>query len=273
MVIRYGVRNSLTKKPGWEWVDSYMDSDEEISKMVMAYKTSTEISYKFGVYVPRNSKDARNVDIKDGTKLWDTSINTELKQINDYETFIVLEDHEVMPSGYKRIPYHCIYDVKFDGRRKCRLVAGGHRTDPPKEDTFSGVVSMEAVRLGFIMARLNGLKVCAGDVGNAFLHGKTREKVYVVAGDEFGEHKGKRMIIDKSLYGLKSSGARFHEHLSTRLKGMGYKPSKADPDLWIKKVDDHYEYIARFVDDVISFSKDPMAVMKKLEKHYVPFIT
>ena len=77
------------------------------------------------------------------------------------------------------------------------------------------------------------------------------------------------MIINKSLYGLKSSGARFHEHLSTRLKQMGYHPSKADLNLWIKKVGDHYEYIARFVDDVISFSKDPMTVMKELEKHYV----
>ena len=80
----------------------------------------------------------------------------------------MLEDGERVPPGYKLIPYHCVYDVKFDGRRKCRLVAGGHRTDPPKEDIFSGVVSMEAVRLGFILARLNGLLVCAGDVGNAF---------------------------------------------------------------------------------------------------------
>ena len=118
-----------------------------------------------------------------------------MKQINDYETFRVLENHELMPVRYKRIPYHCVFDVKFDGRRKCRLVAGGHRTDPPKEDIFSGVVSMEAVRLGFILARLNGLLVCAGDVGNAFLYGKTNEKVYVIAGPEFGSEEGSIMVI------------------------------------------------------------------------------
>ena len=50
---------------------------------------------------------------------------------------------------------------------------------------------------------------------------------------------------------------------------MGYKPSKADPNSWFKEVGDHYEYVARFVDDVISFSMDPMAVMKDLEKHYI----
>ena len=217
MVIRYGVRNKLTNKPGWEWVKSYMDTDELMNKMVSTYKVSAEKTYKFGIYVPKNTKEARRVDVADNNTLWDTSILTELKQINDYETFIVLEDNEAMPTGYKRIPYHCIYDVKFDGRRKCRLVAGGHRTDPPKEDTFSGVVSMEAVRLGFIMARLNNLQVCAGDVGNAFLYGKTREKVFVIAGEEFGKDAGKRMIIYHSLYGLKSSSARFHEHLSIHL--------------------------------------------------------
>ena len=34
-------------------------------------------------------------------------------------------------------------------------------------------------------------------------------------------------------------------------------------------MDDHYEYIARYVDDVIVFSKDPMVIMEKLKKTYV----
>ena len=72
---------------------------------------------------------------------------------------------------------------------------------------------MEAVRLGFILARLNGLLVCAGDVGNAFLYGKTNEKVYVIAGDEFGDNKGKRMIVDRSLYGLRSRNLKKQENM------------------------------------------------------------
>jgi hypothetical protein len=159
--------------------------------------------------------------------------------------------------------------VKFDGRRKCRLVSGGQRADPPKEDIFSGVVSMEAVCLEFILARSNGLMVCAGDVGNAFLYGKTREKVYVIASEEFGAHKGKRMIIDRSLYGLRSSAARFHEHLSEKLRKMGFRPFKADPDLWYCKLGHHYEYIACFVDDVIAFPKDPMSNIMELEKNNI----
>lgn len=141
----------------------------------------------------------------------------------------------------------------------------------PKEESYSSVVSMEAMRLGFMLAKLNGLVACAGDVGNAFLYGKTREKVYIIAGPEFGPKlEGKRLIIDKSLYGLKTSGARFHEHLSMQLQKLNFKPTKADPDLWMRKhPDGYYEYIARFVDDVIAFSKDPLKIMKELEKTYV----
>ena len=79
----------------------------------------------------------------------------------------------------------------------------------------------------FPLAATHGLSVCAADVGNAFLYGKTREKVYVIAGPEFGEHAGKRMIIDRGLYGLKSSAARFHEHFclqSCVLLGLRHQP-------------------------------------------------
>jgi hypothetical protein len=39
---------------------------------------------------------------------------------------------------------------------------------------------------------------------NAFLYGKTKEKVYITAGPEFGvDLHGENLIIDKSLYGLR----------------------------------------------------------------------
>ena len=44
---------------------------------------------------------------------------------------------------------------------------------------------MDTVCLGFTIAAMNGLEVCATNFGNAFLYGKTREKVYVIAGPKF----------------------------------------------------------------------------------------
>ena len=96
-----------------------------------------------------------------------------------------------------------------------------------------------------MLAELNDLQVCAADIGNAFLYGRTRERVVIQAGREFGPKvAGRLMIIDKGLYSLKSSSARFHEHFSAKLRTMGYLPSKADPDFWMKDCGTHYEYIA-----------------------------
>ena len=77
------------------------------------------------------------------------------------------------------------------------------------------------------------------------------------------------MIISKALFGLKSSSAQFHEHLSKTLRSLGFKPSKSDYDLWFREADNHYEYLARYVDDVIVFSKDPLSVIQKLKITYM----
>ena len=271
IVIKYALKNKLTDKPGWEWAQHYVKHDKILNNMVHAYKASRFLrNIKFGVEVPQSTRHALQIDKDDNNDSWKKAMNTEVNQLLDYETFRILEDDESLPLECKFIPYHCIYDVKFDGRKKCRLVAGGHMTDPTSEEVFSGVVSMETVRTCFVVAKLNDLEVCAGDVGNAFLNSKTKENVYFKAGSEFPpELRGKRLVAVKAIYGLKSSSARFHEHFSVALRKLGYRPSKADPDLWIKQVDDHYEYIARYVDDVIVFSKNPLFIINELKKTYI----
>jgi hypothetical protein len=71
------------------------------------------------------------------------------------------------------------------------------------------------------------------------------------------------------LYGLKSSAARYHEHLSESLLRLGFKKTKHDPDLWMMDKSSHYEYLETYVDDILIWSKDPMAVIKSLEKTYM----
>jgi hypothetical protein len=38
---------------------------------------------------------------------------------------------------------------------------------------------------------------------------------------------------------------------------MGFFPCKAEPDIWMRRVNNHYEYIAMYVDDLAVSSKDP----------------
>jgi hypothetical protein len=92
---------------------------------------------------------------------------------------------------------------------------------------------------------------------------ENKRKVYITAGPEFRANlHGKNMMIDKSLYGLKTSAARFHEHLSESLLRLGFEKTKNDPDLSMVDNSSHYEYFATYVDDILVWSKDPMAVIK-----------
>ena len=56
-----------------------------------------------------------------------------------------------------------------------------------------------------------------------------------MAGAEFGSNQGRPCIIVRALYGLKSSGARFRDHLSAIIREQGFVNSKADADVWMRK--------------------------------------
>ena len=272
LVIEYASRRKEVREaPNFSWTKEKLESQETVANMARAFSAMIRSSpkFKFGVEVPRNIKHAIELDRQNGDIRWQEAIELELKQINEYRTFRSLLPMDSL-EDYQQIPYHFVFDVKFDGRCKARLVANGSKTEQPKDDIFSGVVGLESVRLTFLITQMNGLQVCATDIGNAFLYGQTREKVYIKAGREFGAAiAGQPLIIDKGLYGLRSSSARFHEHLSRKLLSMDYKPSKADPDLWIKDCGTHYEYIARYIDDVLAFGKDPMSTILELRKDYI----
>ena len=246
------------------------DAPSHLARMYKVKQKGATAKFKFGVQVPLGLKNAYQLHKMNKNNYWQKAIDKELKQLNDYNTFRVLKLWEKPPPEYQKIPYHIVFDVKFDLRRKARLVAGGNWTNPDKEDLYSGVVGMESVRLGFFLGEQNGLSCCAADVGNAFLYGKTKEKVYIIAGSEFGpELQGRALIIYKSLYGLRTSSARFHEHCAEKLRQLGFKPSLFDCDFWYRDVGDHYEYLATFVDDLLVWSKDPMSIIEELKKSYI----
>jgi hypothetical protein len=67
-----------------------------------------------------------------------------------------------------------------------RPVAGGYRTVNDEEDIYSGGFLMDTVRIGLFLGMLYGLSCCTCDIVNAFLHGKTKEIVYIITFPEFG---------------------------------------------------------------------------------------
>ena len=78
------------------------------------------------------------------------------------------------------------------------------------------------------------LHVNTGDVINAYMTAPCSEKIWNFPGKEFGADQGKKAIIVRALYGLKSYGASFHAHLSECMRSIGYTTCRGDNDLWMK---------------------------------------
>jgi hypothetical protein len=56
-----------------------------------------------------------------------------------------------------------VYDNKHDGCHKSRLVAGSHLTDPNTENAYSGIVSLQGIRLITFLSQLNELGIWGTD--------------------------------------------------------------------------------------------------------------
>jgi hypothetical protein len=103
---------------------------------------------------------------------------------------------------------------------------------------------LRPIRLLIFLAELNDLQTWATDIGNAYLEALTLEKVCIIASPEFGNLQGHVMIIYKTLYGLCSSGACWHDRFSDCLHAEDFFSCKAEPDIWLRPKSGVYEYIA-----------------------------
>ena len=224
--------------------------------------------YKYGVKVPQGHQMAMRFDKENGDNRWKEAEEREVSAIYRQKVFRDLGKGAKPPPGYKRIRVHMVYDAKASGLFKARLVVDGNLTELPAESVYLSVVSLRSVRIIAFLAELNGLLLWATDVGNAYIESFTSEKVYVIAGEEFGDLEGHTLVIERALYGLRTSGRMWAERFAEVLTQMGFFPCMADNDVWMRDAGDHYEYIGVYVDDLEIASKDPQQILDDLMKIY-----
>jgi hypothetical protein len=230
----YATQRRIAGEPAFVWWICHVLQQPNIiiAKLKTKYWVRT---HKFGVKIPKTVKEAKLFDKENGNTLWWDAICREMKNVQP--AFEVWDkDVSELPPGYQKITCHMIFHVKMgeNFRRKACFVADGHKTKTPAAMTYSSVVLRDSVRIALTIAALNDLDIMACDIQNAYLTADCREKCWTAAGPKFGSEAGLPMIIKKTLYGLKSSGAAFRAHLVETLDAMGYKPSYADPDVWLR---------------------------------------
>ena len=229
---------------------------------------------KFGIRIPSNVREALLFDKLNGNTKWADAILKEMNALERLHCFKFMPpSHKLSKKdGWQFAPLHMIFEIKQqDLRHKARFVVGGHVVDASQHVTYSSTIQDLSVRLLMLVAVQNGLDLMAGDIGNAFPTAPCAEKVWSVAGPEFGDKQGSVVILQRALYGLKTSSRAFHEFLADLLRRMGFLPSRADQDLWYKKSDFYngYDYIATHVDDIIIASKKPSEYMARIEQEFL----
>jgi Reverse transcriptase (RNA-dependent DNA polymerase) len=261
----YAKARGLEKKPAFAWWVPYTLRKRDC--IISAVKTrARKVTHKYGIEIPRSVAHAYDLDARNGNDCWKKALQKEM--LNVGIAFEILDDGKSPPIGWSKQSGHIIFDVKMDFTRKARWVLDGHKTSTPEGSTYAGVVSRESVRIALTYAALNGLPVMAADIQNAYLQAPSSQKHYIICGEEFGlENVGKKALIRRALYGGKSAGRDFRNHLRHCMSHLGFKSCPADPDVWMRPAmnadgGEYWEYVLLYVDDVLCVSENAERILK-----------
>ena len=172
------------------------------------------------------------IERETGEQTWETKDNNKWKGATVYDQKHITN----APKGHQKIRVHFVFDVKHCGKFKARLLADGHFTKEPMETVYSGMFLTEP----------NNLELWGADAGHAYnLQALTREKFYTVGSPEY-----------------------WYDKFFEILHQMNFKPSRTDPNTWMKYSKDgsHYEYIAVYIDDLAIYMEDPKSFCDKLRE-------
>ena len=267
----YAVQANIIDEPAFKWwvKDVLRKRSRIVSKVKSKYWNRT---HKYGIRIPKNIKEAKEIDLENGDSLWMEAVQSEMKSI--LSALKLYEGDTTKLIGYQQITGHLVFDIKLgeNFRRKARYCADGHKTGVPTAMTYSSVVARDSVRIMLLIAGLNGLNVKSADVKNAFLTAPNKEKCWLIAGPEFGALEGNIYIVEKALYGLKSASASFRSFLADILDDMGFRSTHADPDVWRRPAikgngEKYYEYFLTYVDDLLAISMDPNSIIHEIQRH------
>ena len=104
------------------------------------------------------------------------------------------------------------------------------------------------------------MEVKTSDIQNAYLTAPCLEKIWTTLGSELGpDLTGKKYLVVRALYGIKSSGNSFRNHLAECMRNIGYLLLLIDPDLWFKEEtspsdgSNYYSYFRLYVEYCLVF--------------------
>jgi hypothetical protein len=209
--------------------DGKVLSDRTIRRILRAQETI----FKYGTLIPRNDAEANR---SPEAKRWMSGKQLEwlrLQQANTFENQWTWERvKRVYPDYQKQDVGHLffIYDYKFSGEHRVRLVFDGSRqSEATYNNTYAPTVRPESVRLFHIYAVEYSWLISQVDVPQAFLRSKADCDIFVYPPNGFAEYPGQLLKLSKMLYGSKQAAHLWYNLLNDFLLEIGFTASEMDP--------------------------------------------
>ena len=150
-------------------------------------------------------------------------------------------------------------------RHKARLVARGFSQRPGEdyELTFAPVMGLATLKYLLTMACIWNVDAEHGDIPNAYVRAELKEVIYMdlppgmelKSSELNGMDSSKvKLLLLKSLYGLKQSGKEWNDLLHSALRKLGFNNCESEACLYVKKGHNGMTLVGIYVDDLIVVS-------------------
>jgi hypothetical protein len=105
------------------------------------------------------------------------------------------------------------------------------------------------------------------NVNTAFLNGEVEQEVYIEqpGGFRYPWEEYHVCKLNKALYGLKQAPRAWYERIDSFLQSLGFTKSIADPNLYIKIVQNHPVILVLYVNDILLTKEKYLIAQTKRE--------
>lgn len=218
-------------------------------------------------------------------RLWDAylkpALDSELASLAERNCWRLVPIEEA--EGRRLINSKIIFAKKMDPttgvirKFKARLVARGFSQmagiDFQPDSIYAPTPHDVTVRAVIATAVQRNMHLASADVSTAYLHANLHEKLFMRMPQglrTFTNGSENVALLQKSLYGLKQSGANWSRELGRLMSLAGYRRAKHDTCLFTRFVDGKRSYCVTYVDDLLMAVDDPGEVdrlLKILSQH------
>ncbi|CAI7781130.1 unnamed protein product [Closterium sp. NIES-54] len=138
--------------------------------------------------------------------------------------------------------------------------------------TFAPTPKMTTLRVLLHVASHRDYELHSLDFSTAFLQGRLHEEIWLRRPPGFTDTfpPGTQWRLRRPVYGLRQSPGEWHDTLRSTLRDLGFRPSSADPSLFVRTGSTPF-FVLVYVDDLVLATADRVAlteVKSELQKRH-----